>query len=52
VIQFAPAESILAMTGGVAMNCILMAMVVGLFAAIYPAWQASRLQPATALKVE
>ncbi len=47
-----PSESLLAVSGILALQCIALGVGVGLIAGIYPAWQASRLTPAQALRVE
>ncbi len=52
LVPLAPAESLLTLTGDVAMQCALVGIGVGLAAGLYPAWQASRLQPARALRLE
>ena len=51
-VPLAPAESLLVLTPHVALQCLLVGMTVGLFAGLYPALQASRLQPAQALRTE
>lgn len=51
-LPLAPAESLLSLDFAVTAECLLIALTVGLLAAIYPAWQASRLQPASALRSE
>lgn len=50
LVPFAPAESLLAITTSVVLQCLGLAAAVGALAAIYPAWQASRLQPADAAR--
>lgn len=51
-VPLAPQESLMTLTGSVAIQCVLTGIGIGLFAGLYPAWQASRLQPAQALRVE
>jgi putative ABC transport system permease protein len=51
-VPLAPAESLLSLTGAVAFQSVAVAMAVGLLAGLYPAWQASRLPPATATAME
>lgn len=49
---FAPAGTLLAISGGALLTCSLLTLCVGALAAIYPAWRAARLQPAQAAKLE
>lgn len=51
-VPMAPAESLMALTGSVVLQCVLVGLGVGLAAGLYPAWQASRLPPAEALRIE
>ncbi len=51
-VPLAPTEALLTLTGQVAIQCLLVGIGVGVVAGIYPAWQASRLQPARALRTE
>ncbi|HMJ92349.1 MAG TPA: ABC transporter permease [Candidatus Acidoferrum sp.] len=51
-IPFAPGGSLLTISSGALLRCSLLAICVGVFAAIYPAWRAARLQPALATKPE
>ncbi len=51
-VPLAPAEAMLMLTGNVALQCVLVGIGVGVAAGLYPAWQASRLQPARALRME
>jgi len=51
-VPLAPAESMLALTGSVALQCFGVGIGVGLVAGLYPAWQASRLPPVRALRAE
>jgi putative ABC transport system permease protein len=48
----APSEPLLTLTAAVTVECLLIALAAGLLAAVYPAWRASRLQPALATKNE
>ena len=41
----------LTLSGAVALQCVLVGALVGLTAGLYPAWRASRAQPASALKM-
>lgn len=51
-VPLAPEESLLALTGSVTAQCFLVGIGVGVVAGLYPAWQASRLPPARALRTE
>jgi putative ABC transport system permease protein len=51
-VPLAPAGSLLSFTAATALPCLAAGLGVGLLAAIYPAWQASRMQPAQALHSE
>lgn len=51
-LPFAPNTSIFALTPKIMLQCVLLSAAIGLCAGLYPAWQASRLQPATASKGE
>lgn len=51
-VPLAPTESLLSLTTTVTLQCLAIGISVGLLAGVYPAWQASRLHPANALKVE
>ncbi len=46
----APSQSLLALTGGILAQCLGVGVGVGALAGLYPAWQASRLQPTLALR--
>ena len=48
----APAAALLVLTPGIVTRCILLCTGIGLAASVYPAWQASRLHPAQALRTE
>jgi putative ABC transport system permease protein len=50
-LPLAPPESLLRLTGPVALLSLLLAAGAGLAAGSYPAWRASRLEPAEALKI-
>lgn len=51
-VPLAPEASLLVMTIPVVVQCLLLGVTVGLLAGLYPAWQASRLMPAIALRRE
>jgi putative ABC transport system permease protein len=51
-VPLAPTEALLTLTAQVAFQCLLVGVSVGLAAGLYPAWQASRLHPARALRME
>jgi putative ABC transport system permease protein len=51
-IPLAPEGGLPTVTLSAALTCILLSAAAGLTAGAYPAWQASRLQPAVALRVE
>lgn len=51
-VPLSPTESLLTLTGSVAAQGFLVGIGVGLLAGLYPAWQASRLHPAVALRTE
>lgn len=50
VVPFAPHSSMLDLTLTTAVQCLALVVLAGLTASLYPAWQASRAQPAAALK--
>jgi putative ABC transport system permease protein len=52
LVPLAPAQSMLSISGAILLQTTGLALVIGLFGGFYPAWRASRLQPAEALKVE
>jgi putative ABC transport system permease protein len=49
-VPFAPRESILMLTPQTAVESLLLGLGIGLLASLYPAWRASRAQPAQALR--
>jgi putative ABC transport system permease protein len=51
-LPFAPLETLLFITPRSLVNCASLALGIGALAAIYPAWRASRLPPAVAIKSE
>jgi putative ABC transport system permease protein len=51
-IPLAPEQGLPTLTLDAAVRCLVLALAVGLAAGLYPAWQASRLAPAEALRVE
>lgn len=51
-LPLAPTESLLALTPGVVLQGLLVAGVAGLVGGLYPAWRASRIHPASALKFD
>lgn len=50
-VPLAPKDALSAMSAGLVLRCVLTAAVVGLLAAIYPAWRANRLQPADVTRI-
>jgi putative ABC transport system permease protein len=51
-VPLAPTEALLSLSGPILLECVAIGVAVGLVAGLYPAWRASRLQPAQALKAE
>jgi putative ABC transport system permease protein len=51
-VPLAPAEALLSPTAAILFQSLAVGVVVGLLGGLYPAWRASQLQPATALKAE
>ena len=51
-VPLAPTGSLLSISRESLVRCSLLALCVGVLAAIYPAWRAARLQPAIATKCE
>lgn len=52
LVPLAPAESLFTLTPALAVQCLAIALAVGVVAGLYPAWKASRLHPALAAKTE
>jgi putative ABC transport system permease protein len=52
LVPLAPAQSLLSPTTNILLETALMGIVMGVLGGLYPAWRASRLQPAEALKAE
>lgn len=51
-VQIAPSEAFLILSREVIQECFMVGIVVGLGAGLYPAWQASRLQPVDAIRID
>lgn len=51
-VPFAPAESLLSLTAPILVQSVLLGGAVGVLGGLYPAWRASQMQPAEALKAE
>jgi putative ABC transport system permease protein len=51
-IPLAPETGLPSLTSGAAIQCVAVMLTVGILAGLYPAWQASRLRPAEALRAE
>lgn len=51
-VPLAPVGSLLALTPPLALQCLLVGVGVGVLAGFYPAWRASRLHPAAALRLD
>jgi ABC-type antimicrobial peptide transport system permease subunit len=51
-VPLAPEHSILAFSAPILAECLLLGVGVGLVASLYPAWQASRMAPARAMRWE
>ena len=51
-VPLAPAEALLSPTAAILFQSLAVGVVVGLLGGLYPAWRASQLHPATALKAE
>jgi putative ABC transport system permease protein len=52
LIPLAPAQSMLSISGAILLQTTGLALVIGVIGSVYPAWRASRLQLAEALKAE
>jgi putative ABC transport system permease protein len=51
-VPLAPTESLLSPSAAILFQCVALGAVVGVLGGLYPAWRASRLHPADALKAE
>jgi putative ABC transport system permease protein len=51
-VSLVPTSALLTITGNVMARCFTVATVMGLLAGLYPAWKASRLHPAQALRMD
>jgi putative ABC transport system permease protein len=51
-VPLAPAETLFSLTATTTLQCVGAGVAAGVLAGLYPAWRASRLQPAEALKAE
>ncbi len=51
-VPMAPADTLLNLSREVIQQCFMVGVVVGLGAGLYPAWQASRLQPVEAIRID
>ncbi len=51
-VPLAPSETLLVLSREVIQQCFAVGIIVGLGAGLYPAWQASRLQPVEAIRVD
>jgi putative ABC transport system permease protein len=49
-VPLAPSGRLLAFESGVAIDCVLLGLAVGLLASVYPAWRASQVPPSYALR--
>ena len=52
MVPVAPAETLLSLSGGIVIESFAIALGLGLVAGVYPAWRASRIHPAMAIKAE
>jgi ABC-type antimicrobial peptide transport system permease subunit len=51
-VPFAPREPLFSLTTTILLQSVIIGVIVGVIAVVYPAWRASRLYPAAALKGE
>jgi putative ABC transport system permease protein len=49
-VPLAPAETFMSPTAPIVLQCVSLGVVVAVMGGLYPAWRASQLQPAEALK--
>ena len=52
LVPLAPTEAILSPTSGILLETLVLGILIGVLGGLYPAWRASRMHPAEALKAE